>query len=80
MHPPNACQVALKRVSILFNFTKTHSNLPDIRKSYKNIRCVIGPKKQVVKFRASVPLTTINLETFQRISVTKVTCMNNFTF
>jgi len=30
MHPPIACQVALKRVSILFNFTKTHSNLPDI--------------------------------------------------
>jgi len=26
------------------------------KKSYKNIKCVIGPKKQVVKFRASVPL------------------------
>jgi len=25
-------------------------------------------------------LTTIYLETFQRISVTKVTCMDNFTF
>jgi len=28
-HLPTDCQVALKRVSILFNFTKTHSNLPD---------------------------------------------------
>jgi len=28
-HPPTDCQVALKRVTILFNFTKTQSNLPD---------------------------------------------------